>query len=70
MKKRDAENLNPTPEAVMAMCIWGKRYSEWGGGSMDFWHSLSKGEQRSCMKAAEQFRKADRRHNGQDRRFD
>ena len=45
-------NLNPTPEALAAMYIWGKRYSEQRGGSMDFWDALSESERsvaRCCV---------------------
>ena len=34
-------NLNPTPEAKVAMIIWGEEYSKQGGGSMDFFVQLS-----------------------------
>ena len=42
--KDQRRNLNPHKSAVAAMCIWGKRYSEQGGGSMDFWDALSESE--------------------------
>lgn len=41
-------NLNPTPAAKVAMIIWGKEYSEQGGGSMDFWDSLSNDKKKRC----------------------
>lgn len=39
-------NLNPHQPARAAMWLWGKRYSEQGGGSMDFWDKLSESEKR------------------------
>lgn len=39
-------NLNPHKWAVAAMWIFGKEYSEQGGGSMDFWESLPASKQR------------------------
>lgn len=41
-------NLNPTPEAKVAMIIWGKEYSEQNGGSMDFWDTLSEDRKKRC----------------------
>lgn len=41
-------NLNPTPEAKVAMIIWGKEYSGQNGGSMDFWDGLSEDRRKRC----------------------
>jgi hypothetical protein len=41
-------NLNPTPEARVAMIIWGAEYAAQRGGSMDFWDSLSADRKRRC----------------------
>jgi len=41
-------NLNPTPEAKVAMIIWCKEYGGQMGGSMDFWDSLSFDRQKRC----------------------
>lgn len=41
-------NLNPHKAAVAAMWIWGKRYSEQRGGSMDFWDALTETEKRTA----------------------
>lgn len=41
-------NLNPTPEAKVAMIIWGDEYSKQNGGSMDFWDSLDKSRKKRC----------------------
>lgn len=41
-------NLTPTPEARVAMIIWSKDYVAFGGGSMDFWDSLSADRQYRC----------------------
>lgn len=43
---RAKRNLNPHKWAVAAMWIFGKEYSEQGGGSMDFWDSLPASKQR------------------------
>jgi hypothetical protein len=43
-----ARNLNPHKAAVAAMFLYGRRYSEGRGGSMDFWDSLRKSDQRVC----------------------
>ena len=62
MESDDACNLNPTPETRFAMLLWGKRYSEQNGGSMDFWDSLSASEQTFCREGIEQILKAHRAH--------
>lgn len=61
-RERDRRNINPTPEAVLAMNLWGSRYAAQRGGSMDFWGTLSESEQRRCRDLAEDFRKADNAH--------
>lgn len=48
MKNDQTRNLNPHKEAALAMVIWGKEYSEQGGGSMDFWDQLPGYRQRIC----------------------
>ena len=48
MTKNDARNLNPHKQAVMAMCLFSRHYAAQNGGSMDFWDSLSTGEQKTC----------------------
>lgn len=62
--KRDRENINPTPEAVAAMSLWPKEYA-FGqrGGSMDFWHSLSDSQKRTCKDLVERIRDADKAHS-------
>lgn len=62
--KRDRENINPTPEAVVAMTLWSKEYA-FGqrGGSMDFWHSLSDYQKRICKELVERVRAADKAHS-------
>lgn len=56
----DARNLNPHAEAIMAMLIWGKRYSEQRGGSMDFWDSLSPCEHGFCRDQVDKIVRAKR----------
>ena len=51
MKTRDQENINPTPEAVMAMELWCDNYARQKGGSMDFWDGLSETGKRRCQDA-------------------
>jgi len=48
-------NLNPSPEAVVAMVIWGKEYSEQGGGSMDFWDQLDKPRKNRCRSVVKEI---------------
>lgn len=43
-KERNARNLDPHDSARAAMWLFGKRYSEQGGGSMDFWDGLSRSD--------------------------
>jgi hypothetical protein len=47
--KDQTRNLNPTAEAIVAMCIWSKEYSEQKGGSMDFYDSLSIPKRKQCI---------------------
>lgn len=47
-KTRIRRNLNPTPEARVAMIIWGKEYSRQGGGSMDFYDRLDDDRKVRC----------------------
>lgn len=58
MKRQDRRNLNPTAPAVVAMSIWGKRYSEQRGGSMDFWDKLRESEKALCREIAERVQAA------------
>lgn len=46
-------NLNPTPEAKVAMIIWGDEYSQQNGGSMDFWDKLSVDRKNRCKYVVE-----------------
>ena len=42
-------NLNPTPEARIAMAIWGHEYAhKQRGGSMDFWNNIGPSRQAVC----------------------
>ena len=41
-------NLNPTPEARVAMITYGKEYAKQKGGSMDFWDSLDEDTKHRC----------------------
>lgn len=57
-KERMRRNLNPHKPARAAMYMWGKRYSQQGGGSMDFWDSLSAREKRLCRDLVRDIEKA------------
>lgn len=62
MKKRDRENINPTPEAVVAMSLYCDGYAAQRGGSMDFWEALPESKQRRCIELLEDIRRAERAH--------
>lgn len=51
-------NLNPHAAARVAMVFYGKRYADYGGGSMDFWDSLAPNEKAFCATIARQVRLA------------
>jgi len=55
--ERTRRNLNPTPEARVAMIIWGDEYSRQRGGSMDFWDGLSADRKERCRHVVEELRK-------------
>ncbi len=48
-------NLNPTMEARVATIIYGRAYSEQGGGSMDFWDKLDPHNKKICQLVVELF---------------
>lgn len=52
-RRRMARNLNPTPEARVAMIIWGTDYAAQGGGSMDFWDAITPDQRRRCKMVVE-----------------
>jgi hypothetical protein len=51
-------NLSPTAPAYAAMALYGRRYAAQGGGSMDFWDTLSDYEKRTCIELAGQIKRA------------
>jgi hypothetical protein len=59
--KDQTRNLNPTPEAIIAMAMWGYRYGAQLGGSMDFWDTLSEAEKRDCLALVARIKDADSR---------
>lgn len=61
--KDQTENLNPTPEAVIAMTLYGKEYSEQMGGSMDFYNSLSISRQLRCADLLDRIKEAMVKHS-------
>lgn len=44
----NTRNLNPTPEARVAMHIWCEEYAAQRGGSMDFWDNLPESRKARC----------------------
>jgi hypothetical protein len=58
MSHSAAHNLNPTPEAIMAMELWGDQYAGQNGGSMDFWDKLPANSKKRCTDAIERIRAA------------
>ena len=54
-QRRAQRNLHPHKAAVAAMWLWGKRYSQQRGGSMDFWDSLTASEQGTCRNMVKQI---------------
>lgn len=57
----ESRNLNPTAEAIVAMCIWSHEYAhEQRGGSMDFWDKLGAGRQRQCRETVDRILAAKR----------
>lgn len=53
------DNLNPTPEARLAMALWSREYAfEQNGGSMDFWRAIGASRQRLCRDVLRDVAKA------------
>ena len=62
-KRRTERNLNPTPEAALAMIVHGRAYSQQSGGSMDFWDGLTKGQKLTIRSLLKTIEKAQIAHN-------
>jgi hypothetical protein len=58
MNYQDERNLIPHKPAIMAMCLFSRRYAAQSGGSMDFWASLTTGEQQTCRDLVERLGEA------------
>lgn len=56
-------DIDPTPEARIAMLLWNKEYAEGRLGSMGFWASLTKSQQSICRNALTDVARAAIRHN-------
>jgi hypothetical protein len=56
--ERIRRNLDPHKPARAAMWLWGERYSQQGGGSMDFWDGLTKSEKELCRRMVREIEKA------------
>lgn len=50
-EERVKRNQNPTPEAISAMWVYGKEYSQKGCGSMTFWDGLSDEQKDKSIRA-------------------
>lgn len=48
--KDQTRNLNPHKSARAAMWLFGVRYSQQRGGSMDFWDTLPEYEKDACRR--------------------
>lgn len=51
-------NFNPHKEAVIAMWLFGRVYSEKGLGSMDFYNQLTDSEKRLCKRMLDNIEEA------------
>lgn len=49
-EERTRENLNPHRPAKAAMWLFGSRYANYTGGSIDFWESLSDTDRAICRR--------------------
>ena len=58
-RARAVRNLSPHKPAKAAMFIYGERYSRFGGGSMDFWDSLTKYEKNVCRRLVSEVAASD-----------
>jgi len=54
----DKRNFNPTPQAILAMTMYGVEYAAQRGGSMDFWDQLDQRRKRLCKDAITRIRRA------------
>ena len=63
-QEKDKRNINPTPEAVLAMILWGEEYAAQTGGSMDFWDKLHDHHKRQCISGVNRILNADKAHRG------
>jgi hypothetical protein len=61
--KSQKRNLNPTPEARVAMWLYSKEYVEYGGGSMDFWDSLKESAKDQCRQMYKDVLEAHKVHS-------
>lgn len=55
---RHIRNQNPHKAAVAAMFLYGSEYSRQGGGSMDFWDSLSDSRKNLCREMVSKIENA------------
>ena len=56
--ERAKRNQNPHRLAILAMFAWGREYSEFSGGSMDFWDQLDDSRKRVCREIADRLERA------------
>lgn len=55
-------DLDPTPEARIAMILWDRGYAHSRLGSMGFWNSLTEGQQGTCRRVLADIAKAAMSH--------
>ena len=56
-------DLDPTPEARIAMLLWSDEYAHGRLGSMGFWDSLTDGRKETCRRCLSEVAKASISHN-------
>lgn len=55
--ERTARNLNAHAEATFARFHWHDSYAKQGGGTMDFWDTLSRPQKAFCRDAVAEIQK-------------
>ena len=55
---KQSYNLKPHKPARVAMVLYNERYARQGGGSIDFWNKLTKGEKDTCRKIVSEIESA------------
>lgn len=58
--KKEARNLSPHGEAILAMALWGREYAAQRRGSMDWYDSLPEKRKQECRILLNRLSAADR----------